>query len=264
MVLGVVEGLTEFLPISSTGHLVVVDRLLGVSDPAYEIAIQAGAITAIAFLYRERLWGAVRQFGGAATQRTNLIVLLLIAALPAACVGLLFVADIKRLLFHPVVIAISLVAGGVLFLVLEAVLDRRSAAGKPPALDVAEMGPRQALLIGLCQIVALIPGSSRAGVTIAGGLLLGFRRTAAAEFSFLVGLPILYGACFHELLGEWERLTGALLGELLVGAAVSFATAVAIVGPFLRFLQHHSFRAFAWYRIAAGAALGAAIAAGAM
>jgi len=284
IVLGIVEGLTEFLPVSSTGHLIVADKLLGRSDPTFEVAIQAGAITAIAFLYRRRLLAALRAFvrrpadgdgnggdgsggngrreGGSPGGRRNLLVLLVVAAIPAAVVGLAFERSIEELLFSPTTVATALLAGGVLLLALERLLDRRARAGRPPRRAIEEMTVRQALLIGLCQTAALIPGTSRSGATIAGALLCGFTRPAAAEFSFLVGLPILYGACLVKAVKGWERVSGDLLPDLLIGGAASFVTAVVIVGPFVRFLQHHSFRPFAYYRILAGGAMFALIAAG--
>lgn len=264
LILGVVEGLTEFLPVSSTGHLIVTNRLLGHSDPAYEVAIQAGAITAIAVLYWRKLWNAVREITQPGSEgRVNLLVLLVVAALPAAVLGLAFDDAIEAVLFSPTTVATTLIAGGILLLVLERWLARRVARGEPsPSHEVENMTLRHAVVIGLFQCLALVPGTSRSGATIAGALVLGFRRTAAAEFSFLVGLPILYGACVLKIADDWERLTGPMLEDLLVGAAASFVTALVIVRPFVRYLQRHTFAVFAWYRIAAGLALIVLIAAG--
>ena len=265
LILGVVEGLTEFLPISSTGHLIVTNRLLGNDDPTYEVAIQAGAITAIAVLYRGRLVDAIRTLrrpsepGG----RVNLLLLLVVAALPAASVGLAFEDAIEDVLFSATTVATTLTIGGVLLLLLEGWLRRRAQRGEPPpSREVEGMTIRHAMTIGLFQCLALVPGTSRSGATIAGALLIGYRRTAAAEFSFLVGLPVLYGACLLKVAKDWERISGPLLLDFLVGAAASFVTALLIVGPFVRYLQRHTFAAFGWYRILAGLALFAMIATG--
>jgi undecaprenyl-diphosphatase len=203
IVLGIVEGLTEFLPVSSTGHLIVANALMGRSEPAFEVAIQIGAITAIVVLYRAKLLAAARDLLGVpastdaarAKPRVNLFLLLLVAALPAASLGLLIDDWIEERLFDTTVVATTTVVGGVLLLVLEAWLRRRERAGHPPDVGVDAMTLRHAFVIGMFQCLALIPGTSRSGSTIAGALIVGMRRPAAAEFSFLVGLPILYGAC---------------------------------------------------------------------
>jgi undecaprenyl-diphosphatase len=268
LLLGLVEGLTEFLPVSSTGHLIVVNRLLGNDDPTYEVAIQVGAISAIVVLYGRQLLQALRGIlgvgrgPGTGPRGVNLLILLFVAALPAAVVGLLFDDWIESVLFSATTVATTLVLGGVLLLVLERWLTGRTAQGEPPSHEIEGMSLRQALWIGLFQCLALVPGTSRSGATIAGALLLGFRRTAAAEFSFLVGLPILYGACVLKAAKDWERISGPLLVDFLVGAGASFVTALLIVGPFVRFLQRHTFAVFAWYRIGAGLVLFALIGAG--
>ena len=254
-VLGVVEGLTEFLPVSSTGHLIVAQRLLGVgsgaAENAFAVAIQMGAITAILALYWRRLFDALRTVARPTKGQPNLLWQIAIAALPAAVLGLLFDDWIDEHLFSTRVVAVSLVVGSVLLLWLERSLKTRSAtiAGLP------SMGYQIAFWIGVWQCLALVPGTSRAGATIGGALLLGLSRTAAAEFSFLVGLPILYGASLYKLIQVRETLTGPMLVPLLIGTAVSFVAALAVVGPFLRFVRAHDFRPFAWYRIVVGALL---------
>ncbi len=264
LILGVVEGLTEFLPVSSTGHLIVTNRLLGHSDPTFEVAIQAGAITAIAVLYWQKILAALRGIARSEGRgRVNLLVLLIVAALPAAVVGVLFDDLIEELLFSAETVATTLIVGGVALLGLERWLAKRAEQGSAGLQhEVENMTLRQALVVGLFQCLALIPGTSRSGATIAGALVLGFRRTAAAEFSFLVGLPILYGACALKAMKDWERISGPLLSDFLVGSAASFVTALVIVGPFVRYLQRHTFAAFAWYRIVAGLLLFALIALG--
>lgn len=260
MVLGLIEGLTEFLPVSSTGHLIVANRLLGNSDATFEVAIQAGAITAIVVLYWRRLVGALRDMvrGGAGLAR-NLWVLIIAAAFPAALLGLFLDDFLDAHLFRPSVVASTMVLGGFLLLWLEAWVARRG--GEPPG-ELDSLDLRRAVGIGLFQCLALIPGTSRSGATIAGGLLLGLRRTAAAEFSFLVGLPILYGACALKLWKQREALHGDYLVDLGIGALASFVTALLVVVPFVRYLQRHTFKPFAWYRILGGLALFGLIAAG--
>lgn len=260
MILGLVEGLTEFLPVSSTGHLVVANRLLGHDDPTFLVAIQAGAISAIAVLYRKRLLhaaaGILRSGGGIGS---NLLTLIVVAALPATVLGLLFDDFLDAHLFRPGVVAGTTIAGGVLLLLLERWLRRTPQATRR---DSTQMTPRDAVFVGALQCLALVPGTSRSAATIAGGLLAGLSRTAAAEFSFLVGLPILYGACLLKLWKERDRLGGEYLADLSIGAAASFFTAIVVVVPFVRFLQKHTFAPFAWYRIAAGLALAWMCAAG--
>ena len=261
LLLGVVEGLTEFLPVSSTGHLIVLNAWLGRSDPAMEIAIQAGAIAAIALLYWRRLFAAVRALRpGAGGGRPNLFALLLVAALPAAVLGLLLEDAISERLFSTSTVAVALIVGGVLLWALErwqrtrTVEGGQAVAGQPG--DVVEtITLRQALLIGLWQCLALVPGTSRSGATIAGGMLVGCSRTAAAEFSFLVGLPILFGASALKFVKDADRLTGPLLHDFLIASVAAFVTALAVVVPFVAFLRRHTFVPFAVYRIGFGALL---------
>ncbi len=264
LILGLVEGLTEFLPVSSTGHLIVTNRFLGQSDPTYEVAIEAGAITAIAVLYWRRLLDALTTVfaGSSSTGKVNLLVLLVVGAVPAAVLGLFLDDLIESVLFGAATVATTMVLGGVLLLVLESWLARRDRSGTDAGVELDQMSLRHALWIGVFQCLALIPGTSRSGATIAGAMVVGLRRTAAAEFSFLVGLPILYGACALKAMKDWERISGPLLVDFLIGAGASFVTALVIVGPFVRYLKRHTFRPFAYYRIVAGLALAALIAAG--
>jgi undecaprenyl-diphosphatase len=259
VILGVVEGLTEFLPISSTGHLIVVNALLGRSDPTFEIAIQAGAITAILVLYWRDLVRAAaamvrrRRAAAAAGQpRVNLLWLIAIGTAPAVLIGLPLARQLEAL-FHPVTVAVAMIGGGLLFLWVERWRDRRLAAGAPLETPLAAMTARQALVVGLWQVLALVPGTSRSGATILGGLVGGMSRQAAAEFSFLIGLPVLYGACLLKVAKDFDRASGPLLPDLLVASAAAFVAALVVVVGFVRFLQRHTFRPFAYYRIAAGA-----------
>jgi undecaprenyl-diphosphatase len=258
-ILGLVEGLTEFLPISSTGHLIVAQRMLGLAEGeannVFAIGIQLGAITAILVLYWRRLLDALRTIARPEPQRPNLLWQIAIAAVPAIGLGLLLDDWIDAHLFSTRVVATTLVVGGVLLLALERHLRGKSGGGGAAGSELAAMSYRTAFWIGVWQCLALVPGTSRAGATIAGALLLGLSRTAAAEFSFLVGLPILYGAALYKLLGYREMLQGDLLAPFLVGSAVAFVSALAVVKPFVAFLRRHDFAPFAWYRIVAGVAL---------
>ncbi len=252
LLLGIVEGLTEFLPVSSTGHLIAVNRWLGHADPRCEIAIQIGAISAIVVLYRARLLGALSDLRHAPGR--NLLVLLAVAALPASVVGL-FAGEVLDRLFTVPVVAVATMAGGLLLWILELWLQRRARHGEPPRRELERIGLRQAIAIGLMQCLALIPGTSRSGATIAGALLVGCTRPAAAEFSFLLGIPILYGACLLELLGSEAPRHGATGSELLLATGAAFVTALLVVKPFVRFLQQHTFVPFAIYRLLFGALL---------
>ena len=253
VVLGLVEGLTEFLPVSSTGHLIVAERLLGLGEGAanhlFAIGIQMGAITAILVLYWRRLLDGLRTvLRPAGTGAPNLLVQIVIAALPAAMLGLWCDDWIDAHLFSAEVVAATMVVGGVLLLWLDRIETRRGEA----VTELPAMPYRTALLIGLFQCLALVPGTSRSAATIGGALLLGLSRTAAAEFSFLVGLPILYGASLYKLVKEGHLLAGELLVPFGVGLAVAFLSALVVVRPFVRFLRTHSFAPFAWYRIVGG------------
>jgi undecaprenyl-diphosphatase len=235
--------------------LIVAQRLLGLQEGTasnvYAIGIQMGAITAILVLYWRRLVDAARTVLRPAAGAPNLLWQIAVAALPAVVLGLLFDDWIDEHLFVPEVVASTMVLGGLLLLWLE----RYVRSGNDSAQELTAMSYRTALLIGLFQCLALVPGTSRAGATIAGGLLLGLSRTAAAEFSFLVGLPILYGASVWKLISQRQLITGDAVPTFAVGTVVSFVAALVVVRPFVRFLRHHTFVPFAWYRIAAGAVI---------
>ncbi|MEO6594167.1 MAG: undecaprenyl-diphosphate phosphatase [Planctomycetota bacterium] len=255
VVLGLVEGITEFLPISSTGHLIVAQRFLGLAEGGannvFAIGIQMGAITAILVLYWRRLLAAARTMMRPTAAEPNLLWQIAIAALPAIGLGLLCDNWIDEHLFSTKVIAATMVIGGALLFWLERFLAGKSAL----VPELAQMPYRTALWIGLFQCLALVPGTSRSAATIGGAMLLGLSRTAAAEFSFLVGLPILYGASLYKLVKHRDLLTSDVVAPFAVGTAVAFVSALLVVVPFVRYLRRHTFRPFAWYRIAAGLAL---------
>lgn len=249
--LGLVEGATEFIPVSSTGHLILVGDWLGFNDErakTFDIFIQLGAILAVAWLYRQRVARLARVWGGAPEDR-RLVVNLLLAFVPAAAVGLLTHHWIKAYLFTPWVVAAALVLGGVAILVIEALEVRL----RVPAMD--DIPPRTALGIGIAQCLSLVPGVSRSGATIMGGLLLGLSRTAATEFSFFLAIPVMLAATTFDLAKSQSALSPADLPLFAVGFVTSFFSALLVVKLFVRYVSRHSFAAFAWYRIIFGALL---------
>lgn len=248
-VMGVVEGLTEFLPISSTGHLILAGSLLGFHDDkakVFEIAIQTGAIFAVILVYWQKISGTLRRLPYSAdAQRFAFNVF--IGFIPAVVMGLLLGKAIKAHLFTPTVVATTFILGG--FIILWA--ERRPASAVR-IHDVDYMRGRDALKVGLVQCLAMIPGTSRSGATIIGGMLLGLSRKAATDFSFYLAIPTLIGAGLYSLYKERAMLTMADLPLFAVGLLVSFLSAWVCVRWLLRFISTHSFEVFAWYRIAFG------------
>jgi undecaprenyl-diphosphatase len=248
LILGIVEGLTEFLPVSSTGHLILAGDLLGFNDERgklFEVVIQSGAILAVVWEYRERFVGVIRGFGR--ERLANRLVLnLAIAFMPLAVLGLLFKKAIEAHLFKPLPVAAALVVGGLFILWAE----RRQHTVRVETVD--EMTPIDALKLGLAQALALIPGTSRSGATIIGGLFFGLSRKAAAEFSFFLAVPTLFAATFYQLYKERALLSVDDIGMWVVGFVASFISAFLCVRWLLRFISHHDFTPFAWYRIAFG------------
>jgi undecaprenyl-diphosphatase len=253
-VLGLVEGATEFVPVSSTGHLIVVSDWLNLVDErakTFDIFIQLGAILAIVWLYRRRL-GQVVFSAGRETRSRRFLINLLIAFLPAALIGFLAHDWIKARLFTPVVVAVALVVGGVLMLLIERWSPRATIH------EVSGVQPRTALGIGLAQVLSLVPGTSRSGATIMGGYALGLSRVAATEFSFFLAIPVMLAATSYDLLKSWSSLAPSDAPMFAVGFLVSFVSAAVVVRAFLTYVSAHSFAVFAWYRIVLGAVLLAA------
>ncbi len=258
--MGLVEGLTEFLPISSTGHLILVGSLLdftGESAKVFEIAIQSGAMLAVMWEYRQRLWGTFRglrhdpvaqRFAGN----------LLIAFVPAAIMGLAFGKLVKTYLFHPVPVAIAFIVGGIIILVVERLHQNRygwrDQSGERLAriMSVDDMRLKDALLVGLVQCLALIPGTSRSGATIIGSMCFGFSRQCATQFSFFLGIPTLLAAGSYSLLKHRETLQLVDLPMFLLGAGVAFFSALLCIRWLIRYVSTHNFTVFAWYRIVFG------------
>ncbi|MBK1720655.1 undecaprenyl-diphosphate phosphatase [Thiocystis violacea] len=249
LVLGVVEGLTEFLPVSSTGHLILAGELLDFNDAkgkVFEIVIQSGAILAVCWEYRAKLWGVTTGLGRRDRTSWRFVTNLLIAFLPAAVLGLLFASAIKAHLFYPVPVALALIVGGLLILWAE----RREHQIR--VHDVDDMTWRDALKIGFAQSLALIPGTSRSGATIIGGLFFGLSRRVATEFSFFLAIPTLFAATLYDLLKHRDLLAAADLPMFAVGFVASFISAFIAVRGLLRFISRHDFTVFAWYRIVFG------------
>ena len=251
LILGVVEGLTEFLPVSSTGHLILVGALLDFNDARgklFEIVIQSGAILAVCWEYRLRI---VSVIGGLPTDQAsrNFTLNIAIAFTPLAVLGLLFGKFIKANLFNPVVVATTFILGGVIILWAE---RRAKTAGTPRIVEVDELQPLDALKLGLAQALALIPGTSRSGATIIGGMLFGLSRKAATEFSFFLAIPTLIIASLYQLYKERELLVADDIAMWAVGFIAAFVSAFVCVRWLLRYISSHDFTPFAWYRIAFG------------
>jgi undecaprenyl-diphosphatase len=251
-ILGLVEGLTEFLPVSSTGHLIVAASLLnytGDKAKLFEIVIQAGAILAVCWEYRRKLIGvAAGLFSDRAAQRFTIN--LAVAFLPAAILGLAFSRVIKAHLFAPVPVASAFVVGAFVILWAEWRQRRNPATVRIESVD--QMRWSDALKIGIAQAFALIPGTSRSGATIIGGMLFGLSRPAATEFSFFLAIPTLLAATGYELVRNRDILAAGDLAMIGVGFVVAFISALLVVRWLLRYVAHHDFVPFAWYRIAFG------------
>ncbi len=273
IILGLVEGITEYLPVSSTGHLILTSALLGLDTPeqkgavdTFNIAIQGGAILAVVGLYFPRILQMLRGLIGKDAAGRKLLINLFIAFLPAAILGVALNDLIEANLFHPVPVLIALFVGGVWMIWLGK--GRASKDAEEPALTIESMSWKQALGIGCFQVVAMWPGTSRSMMTIAGGTVLGLHPKQAAEFSFLLGLPTLGGACVYSLLKDWKEAQdtgGEMMIEqlgwapVLVGLAVATVSAAIAIKFLVGFLNKHGLGAFGWYRIALAIVMGAAI-----
>jgi len=248
-VMGVVEGLTEFLPISSTGHLILAGSLLGMDDAkgkVFDIAIQTGAILAVILVYWQKIRQTVVELPRQAKAR-RLALNVLIGFLPAVVLGLLFGKLIKAHLFTPVVVATTFILGAFVILWAE-----KRPPGSVRVEHVDDMTPLDALKVGLVQCFAMVPGTSRSGATIIGGMLLGLSRKAATDFSFFLAIPTLIGAGVYSLVKERALLSWADVPMFAVGLLFSFLSAWVCVRWLLRYISSHSFVPFAWYRIAFG------------
>jgi len=251
-VMGIVEGLTEFLPISSTGHLILAGALLGMDDAkakVFDIAIQTGAILAVIIVYWQKIRDTITDLPHK-KQAQQFALNVAIAFFPAVVLGLLFGKAIKAHLFTPVVVASAFIIGGVIILWAERRQTRADTA--PRILSVDAMRWTDALKVGLVQCLAMIPGTSRSGATIIGGMLLGLSRKAATDFSFFLAIPTLIGAGVYSLYKERALLSAADVPMFAVGLVFSFLSAWLCIRWLLRYIATHTFAGFAWYRIAFG------------
>jgi undecaprenyl-diphosphatase len=250
-ILGVVEGLTEFLPVSSTGHLIIAGHWLEFNSgraTSFEVFIQLGAILSVCWYYRARLAAVLRGIGR--DSESNLFVgNLAISFLPAAAVGFFAHGYIKTALFRPEVVAWALIVGGVVILGVERLV------GNTPVVLASNIRRRQALGIGIAQILALVPGVSRSGATILGGMVCGLDRRAATEYSFFLAIPMMIAATTYDLAKSWGSLQPSDASVFAVGFITAFFSALVAIRFLVRFVSRHSFAAFAWYRILFGASL---------
>ena len=255
IILGIVEGVTEFLPVSSTGHLILATKLLGFDAEkwaAFNVIIQLGAILAIVVLYWRTFWAVLEGLFKGQAISWRFVRNILIGFLPSAILGFLLINRIEALLSNAQVVAIAFILGGIAILVIERMVKQT------PIVGVAEMPLGTVIGVGLVQCLAMIPGVSRSGATIMGGLTLGVERRTAAEFSFFLAIPTMLGATTLELVKHRDTLmagaSGVGFGTVAVGFVVSFLVAIVVVRAFVHYISRHGFAPFAWYRIIAGAA----------
>lgn len=251
LLLGIVEGATEFIPVSSTGHLILVIDLLGfVGTPgkSFEIVIQMGAILAVVAIYVRKLWSLA---SGVFTDREARLYVrnLFLAFLPALVIGATLYRPVTRFLFNPYIVCAALITGGIAIILIERF------RGEPAAYRVEAITPRMALAIGFFQVLAMIPGTSRSGATIIGALLLGVARPTAAEFSFVLAIPTMFAATVYSLYREWSEMTWDGAGLIAIGFTSAFVVAFVVVRLVLAFIAKIGFAPFGYYRIALGLAM---------
>jgi undecaprenyl-diphosphatase len=255
IILGLVEGVTEFLPVSSTGHLILATELLGFDAEkwaAFNVIIQLGAILAIVVLYWRTFWAVIEGLLRNNAMSWRFVRNILIGFLPSAALGFILIKHIEALLGNATVVAVALILGGIAILVIEKMVKRSDVVG------VAEMPLGTAVGVGVAQCLAMIPGVSRSGATIMGALSLGVERRTAAEFSFFLAIPTMVGATTLELAKHHDTLlagaSGIGFGTVAIGFVVSFLVALVVVRGFVHYISRHGFAPFAWYRIVAGVA----------
>lgn len=255
IILGIVEGITEWLPVSSTGHLILVGDLLSpsMSDEFMEmfnVVIQLGAIMAVVVLYFHKL----NPFSPKKTQKQKMLtwqmwIKVLIASVPAAVIGLLFNDILDEIFYKPLPVAVMLIVYGILFIIVE----NRNAGRRATVRRISELTVPMLLWIGFFQMLALIPGTSRSGATIIGALLIGISREVAAEFTFFLAIPVMFGASFLKLVKFGFHFTGSELGLLLLGCLVSFGLSIVAIKFLMGYIKKHDFKVFGYYRIVLGA-----------
>ena len=246
VLIGIVEGLTEFLPVSSTGHIILAEQLLGFEGPpgkVFEIVIQLGAILAVCVLYHGKIRATVSGVFRRDKVSLRFAMAVIVAFLPAAVVG---VTLHKALLDKPIVVATALIVGGILILLIEKL------ARRPRIKSLDDVDWKTALVIGLCQCLAMVPGVSRSAATIMGARIFRVDRATAAEFSFFLAIPTMLGATVYDLFKNWSTLNWSGGGVIVLGLVVAFLSALVVVRSFVAFISRHGFGVFAWYRIAIG------------
>ena len=261
ILLGIVEGITEWLPVSSTGHLIILDEILHLNvSPEFmemfRVVIQLGAILAVVLVYFQKIWPfrfrEARTEGGSVFVREKWILWakILVSCVPAILIGLPFDDWLDEKLYNPWVVAVMLIVYGVGFICIE-----NAKRKKPHIRRAEEIGWKEAALIGVFQVLALIPGTSRSGATILGGMLIGLSRRAAAEYTFYLGIPVMFGASFLKLVKYGLHYSAAEVGYLLVGVVVSFFVSLLTIRFLMNYIRRHDFKVFGWYRIALGIAV---------
>ncbi len=254
LILGFVEGITEWLPISSTGHLILADEFinLGASDAfkeMFDVVIQLGAIMAVVVLFWNKLWPFTSKEKGFVKRKSMMIwSKVIVAVLPAAVIGFLFDDWLNDHLYNPWVVAAMLIFYGILFIIIESINAKR----KPKVISMKNMSYTTALLIGAFQVLSLIPGTSRSGATILGAMILGVSRTIAAEFSFFLAVPVMFGASLLKLLKFGFGFTGAEFAILAVGMLSAFVVSILAIKFLLGYIKKKDFKAFGYYRIVLG------------
>ena len=261
VVLGIVEGITEWLPINSTGHLILFGQFLDLKSSTefinmFNVVIQLGAILAVVVIYFKKLWPVNRPETKLQWDKDKLKLWLkiIIACIPSAVIGLLFEEKLEALMSSPYIVAATLIIYGVIFIVVESLNKNKEFKIN----DLKDLTIRTAVIIGLFQVLSMIPGTSRSGITIIGAMLIGTARTEAAEFTFFLGIPTMIGASLLKILGfikDGGGFTGAEMGYLLVGMAVSFVVSVIVIKFLMSFIKKHDFKAFGIYRIILGIAV---------
>ena len=248
VLLGLLEGLTEFIPVSSTGHVLLAGHFLGFKSAGktFEVLIQLGAILAILTVYFGKLWHLLISLPSDARSR-RFVLGILLAFLPAAVVGAFAHKFIKSVLFEsPMLISIMLILGGIVLLLVDRMTLR------PRYAEVTDLPPSLSLKIGLCQCIAMVPGGSRSGATIVGALLMGVEKRAAAEFSFYLAMPTMAGAFAYDLYKNWSSLDAAAVSSIALGFVVAFMSGVVVVRYLLDYVSRHGFQLFGWWRIIVG------------
>lgn len=264
--LGIIEGLTEFIPVSSTGHLIVIGDVINFvssSGKVFEVVIQLGSILAVMWVFRARLWQLIRGTLTGVQVEVAFTRNLLLAFLPAAVIGAIFIKSIKEVFYHPGVVAVTLVLGGLIMLWVErkthhasgdqpGATDDSASDERATARTLEQITWKQAIGVGVAQCVAMIPGVSRSGSTIIGGMIAGIQRKTATEFSFFLAMPTMLGAAAYDMYRNIDVLSSHDLSAIAVGFAAAFLSALVVVRAVLRFVANHTYRVFAWYRIALG------------